>query len=128
MDRMPPPLQPQQPPPARGLPDNPAQGRRPVPNSAATSNGPTPPPPPVPSLRKVPSSTGLSANNAMSPAQVIGLVQDAMRSAIEEESQVAEANAVATGINTGVTVDLSRKNIRELPEEAVDLMKSELQR
>lgn len=64
----------------------------------------------------------------MSPAQVIGLVQDAMRSAIEEESQVAEANAVATGINTGVTVDLSRKNIRELPEEAVDLMKSELQR
>jgi hypothetical protein len=51
-----------------------------------------------------------------------------MRSAIEEESQVAEANAVATGINTGVTVDLSRKNIRELPEEAVDLMKSELQR
>ena len=51
-----------------------------------------------------------------------------MRKAIEEESQVAEANAAVAGINTGVTVDLSRKNIRELPDEAVDLMKTELQR
>lgn len=127
MDRLPPSL-PSQPSMGRGLPDNPAQGRRPVPNSAATSNGPTPLPPPVPNLRSGPSNSGLTVNNAMSQAQVIGLVQDAMRSAIEEESQVAEANAVATGINTGVTVDLSRKSIRELPDEAVDLMKSELQR
>lgn len=126
MDRMAP--QQSQQPLARGLPENPAQGRRPVPNSAATSNGPTPQPPPIPNLRNVPANSSLSISTAILPAQVVGLVQDAMRKAIEEESQVAEANAAVAGINTGVTVDLSRKNIRELPDEAVDLMKTELQR
>lgn len=110
-----------------GLPENPAQGRRPVPNSAATSNGPTPlPPPPVPTLRKAPSSSNLSASNMMTPSQVINLAREAMRTALESESQAADA--VGTGLKTGVTVDLSRKSIQKLPEEVVDILKNELER
>ena len=112
-----------------GLPENPAQGRRPVPNSAATSNGPTPlPPPPVPTLRKAPSSSTLSASNLMPPSQVINLAREAMRNALESETQAAEANAAGAGLKTGVTVDLSRKNIQKLPEEVVDILKNELER
>ena len=51
-----------------------------------------------------------------------------MRSALEDEAQAAEADAVGAGMKTGVTVDLSRKNIQKLPEEVVDIMKNELER
>lgn len=113
----------------RGLPENPSQGRRPVPNSAATSNGPAPTLPPVPSQRGSLASSGSSTNNShMPPAQVISLVSEGMRNALETESQAAEANAVGTAIKPGVTLDLSRKNIQKLPEEVVDLMKHELER
>lgn len=64
----------------------------------------------------------------MSPAQVINLAREAMRSALENESQAAEANAAGTGLKTGVTIDLSRKNIHKLPEEVVDIVKNELER
>lgn len=64
----------------------------------------------------------------MSPAQVIILAREAMRIALEGETQAAEANAVGAGLKTGVTVDLSRKNIQKLPEEVVDILKIELER
>ncbi|KND94041.1 Leucine-rich repeat-containing protein sog2 [Tolypocladium ophioglossoides CBS 100239] len=113
----------------RGLPENPAQGRRPVPNSAAMSNGPPPPPPPVPSLRSASSNATLSASNLTSPSQVITLAREAMRNALEsEKSQAAEAGAVGAGLRSGVTIDLSRKNIQKLPEEVVDIVKNELER
>ncbi|RGP79715.1 hypothetical protein FLONG3_2159 [Fusarium longipes] len=110
----------------RSLPENHTSGRRPVPNSAATSNGP-PPPPPIPNLRSVPSSSSLSSAN-MSAAQVISLAREAMQNAIESESQAAEAGAVSTGLRTGVTIDLSRKGIQKLPDEVVDIVKGELER
>ena len=44
------------------------------------------------------------------------------------ESQAAEASAVSTELKPGVTIDLSRKNIQELPEEVVDIIKNELER
>ncbi|PTD11631.1 Leucine-rich repeat-containing protein sog2 [Fusarium culmorum] len=110
----------------RSLPENHTSGRRPVPNSAATSNGP-PPPPPIPSLRSVPSSSSLSTAG-MSAAQVINLAREAMQNAIESESQAAEAGAVSTGLRTGVTIDLSRKGIQKLPDEVVDIVKGELER
>ncbi|KAM5377378.1 hypothetical protein ACJZ2D_005059 [Fusarium nematophilum] len=127
-DRLPgssigPPSQPAGP---RNLPENHLSGRRPVPNSAATSNGP-PPPPPIPSLRSVPSSSSLSASG-MSSAQVINLAREAMRNALESENKAAEAGAVGTGLKTGVTIDLSRKGIQKLPEEVVDIVKGELER
>lgn len=110
----------------RSLPENHTSGRRPVPNSAATSNGP-PPPPPIPSLRSVPSSSSLSAAG-MSAAQVISLAREAMQNAIETESQAADPGAVGTGLRTGVTIDLSRKGIQKLPDEVVDIVKGELER
>lgn len=117
------------PPNPRGLPENPAQGRRQVPNSAATSNGPKPPPPPpIPNFRMPPAGSSLSASNAASPGQVIALAREAMRYALENESQAADATAVGSGLKTGVTIDLSRKNIKTLPEEVVDILKDELER
>ncbi|KAJ4016608.1 RAM signaling network component [Fusarium irregulare] len=110
----------------RSLPENHTSGRRPVPNSAATSNGP-PLPPPIPNLRSVPSSSSLSTAS-MSAAQVISLAREAMQNAIESESQAAEAGAVGTGLRTGVTIDLSRKGIQKLPDEVVDIVKGELER
>ncbi|KAF7545740.1 hypothetical protein G7046_g9490 [Stylonectria norvegica] len=116
-----------QPPPITGMPDNPSSRRRPIPNSAATSNGP-PPPPPIPNLRSIPSSSSLSTASAMSAAQVINLAREAMRNALENENQAAEAGAVRSGLKPGVTIDLSRKGIQKLPEEVVDIVKNELER
>lgn len=116
----------------RGLPDNPAQGRRPVPNSAATSNGPAPPPsvpvPPVPTNSNAPPNGNLSASRALTSTQVINLTHDAMRTALESEGQAAEVNAAGAGIKSGVTIDLSRKNIHKLPEDVVDIVKDKLER
>ncbi|TQV98011.1 hypothetical protein V2A60_006290 [Cordyceps javanica] len=113
----------------RGLPENPAQGRRPVPNSAAMSNGSTPPPPPpIPTGISAPPNGNLAVSRALTPTQVIGLARDAMRMALESEGQTVEASSVGTGLKSGVTVDLSRKNIQKLPEEVVDIVKDELER
>lgn len=113
----------------RGLPENPAQGRRPVPNSAATSNGTNPPPPPpIPTGTNAPPNGNLSVSRALTPAQVISLAHDAMRTALESEGQTVEASTAGTGLKSGVTVDLSRKNIQKLPEEVVDIVKDELER
>lgn len=115
------------PPNTRSLSENPMAGRRPIPNSAATSNGPTGTPS-LPTLRKAASSTNLSASNGLPPSQVISLARDAMRNALESENQVAEAGAVGASLKPGVTVDLSRKNIQKIPEEVVDILKNELER
>lgn len=63
----------------------------------------------------------------MTPAQVINLAREAMRTALESETQAAEAS-VGAGLKPGVTIDLSRKNIQKLPEEVVDVVKNELER
>lgn len=102
-------------------------GRRPIPNSTATSNGPTPPPP-VPALRKTASSSNLSATNGVTTAQVVSLARDAMRTALENENQVSEAGPVSVSLKPGITIDLSRKHIQTLPEEVVDIVKTELER
>ncbi|KYK61214.1 RAM signaling pathway, SOG2 [Drechmeria coniospora] len=113
----------------RSLPENAALGRRPVPNSAATSNGPSP----ILSHRDAQSNASLSASSAshsIAPSQVIALAREAMQHAIEnEKGQAAEVGAVGTpGLRSGVTIDLSRKNIQRLPEEVVDIVKEELER
>ncbi|KAG5953783.1 hypothetical protein E4U53_002639 [Claviceps sorghi] len=114
----------------RGLPDNPAQGRRPVPNSAATSScPPPPPPPPIPNLRNAASNASLSSSGSLtSSAQVIALAREAMQMALESEGAAADAGAVGTGLTSGVTVDLSRKGIHKLPEEVVVIVKDQLER
>lgn len=113
----------------RGLPDNPAQARRAV--AAAALANPVPPPP-VPSLRDVPSNSSLSASQPTSPGQVLALAREAMRAARENEAKAAEASGVSntlkTGLGYGLTIDLSRKRIQKLPEEIVEIIKDELER
>jgi hypothetical protein len=87
-----------------------------------------PPPPPIPEKFQQ-SGSSLSASGPMSPSQVIALAREAMRTAIRDnESQAAEASGVSTELKPGVTVDLSRRNIQQLPDEVVDIIKNELER
>lgn len=138
---------------ARGIPDTPpppatATMRRPVgtpPNALpnATLAGPVPPVPPLPDLRTVPSASTLSAAALVvpgtptasgppaSPAKVVSLFTDAIQNALEEneaQAQRAEGGATGSELKPGVTIDLSRQGIRELPEEVVDVIKNELER
>lgn len=64
----------------------------------------------------------------MPASQVISLAREAMRQALESENQAADSSTIGTGLKTGVTIDLSRKNIQKLPEEVVDIVKNELER
>ena len=125
----------------RGLPDNPAPGRRPdgaptvTTTPASTAATPTNPPPiplpEIPNTRNGTTGTGLTASPSMTSAQVVSLTREAMRSALEGEktqSVDAAAAAGAAGLKTGITIDLSRKNIQKLPDEVVDIVKSELER
>jgi hypothetical protein len=66
----------------------------------------------------------------MTSAQVISLTREAMRNALEgEKSQAVDAAAAgAAGLKPGITIDLSRKSIQKLPEEVVDIVKTELER
>ncbi len=57
------------------------------------------------------------------------LAREAMNNAIQEnESQAAEASGVSNELKPGITIDLSRKKIQELPDEVVDIFKHELER
>ncbi|KAK6072439.1 RAM signaling pathway protein [Seiridium cupressi] len=110
---------------SRGLPTNPAQGLR----RLQTSISNMPPPPPIPEKFQQSSSSNLSVPSPMSANKVIALAREAMRSAIRDnESQAAEASGVSTELKPGVTIDLSRRNIQELPDEVVDIIKNELER
>lgn len=115
-------------PPSRGLLDASAQARRPLPFPAALPNGHSLPPS-APGLRNISSSSILQASTCTTSSQAIALAREAMRHALEnEQSQAAEAGAVRAGLRSGITVDLSRKNIQTLPEEVVDIVKDELER
>ncbi|KAK0669989.1 RAM signaling pathway protein-domain-containing protein [Cercophora samala] len=110
----------------RGLPDNPAHARRAV--EAAARANPVPPPP-VPSIKDVPSNTNLSASGPISSSQVLALAREAMRAAHENEAKAAAASGVSNTLpKPGLTIDLSRKKIAKLPEEIVDIIKDELER
>ncbi|KAM7192857.1 RAM signaling pathway domain containing protein [Naviculisporaceae sp. PSN 640] len=110
----------------RGLPENPAQGRRAI---AAAGTGPgNPPPPPVPNgLREASAGSGLSASAPLTSNQVLAIAREAMQLAHENEAKNAEGSGV-DNLKPGLTVDLSRKKIQNLPEEVVDIIKDELER
>jgi len=67
----------------------------------------------------------------MTASQVISLAKRSMLIAqMENESQIGEA-AVGTAEFTpapGVTIDWSHRNIEQLPEEVVDIIKNGLER
>ena len=108
--------------PLKGLPENPAQGRRQQRLQPQQI-------PPVPQIRNVPPPIQPVLNPScappMPPNQVVSIVEEAMRSALEQHrSQAGEVSDLVTG----VTVNLSRKNIQKLPDEVVDVIKNELER
>ncbi|KAK8086384.1 RAM signaling pathway protein [Apiospora phragmitis] len=84
-----------------------------------------PPPPPIPPQYHTPNgstsygSGGLTASAPLSAGQVISLAREAMKDALQHnESQAAEASGVSNELKPGVTIDLSRKNIQELPRRS----------
>jgi hypothetical protein len=93
--------------------------RRIVPNPAILHAVPNPPPP-----------VDLPDPNApLSEGQVVALVQDAMKHALEEnQTKAAEASGVSNELKPGVTIDLSHKRIQTFPEEVVDIIKNDLER
>ncbi|KAH6608034.1 hypothetical protein Trco_004347 [Trichoderma cornu-damae] len=111
--------------------NNPSQARRPLLNTTtAPANGQPLPPmmplPPLPNGRNGPPPNGNAPPTPiLTAAQVISLTRDAMRHALENESQAVD---VGPGLKSGVTIDLSRKGIQKLPEEVVDIVKNELER
>lgn len=125
----------------RGLPENPAQGRRGVAGIVAAM-----PLPPMPSFRdnvvvaspnahlrereaSLHSNLTIPATGPQTSAQVIAHTRDAMRLALRErETQGADATGLINDHTPGITIDLSRKNILKLPDEVVDIIKHDLER
>lgn len=119
---------------ARGLPlpSNPAQGVRRL--QTSLSSIPPPPPPPIPekfqsaAMKSNAGHSTLDDGAPLSAKQVVALARDAMKNAIKDNESQAEASAFSTEMKPGVTIDLSQRNIEELPEEVVDIIKTELER
>ncbi|CAI4211858.1 unnamed protein product [Parascedosporium putredinis] len=127
----------------RSLPDLPTQSitmRRPVGAPRTRS------PPPLSTLQclpcpysqdpKGPFESGPLLRFSRSPGahaseQGHRLCEEAMQNALQEneaQAQRAEGGTTNAELKPGVTIDLSRKGIRELPEEVVDVIKHELER
>ncbi|KHN94581.1 RAM signaling pathway, SOG2 [Metarhizium album ARSEF 1941] len=70
-----------------------------------------------------------SSSGPFLPAlQVLAVARKAMRDALLSEALAEQLDRAAVGLHPGVTVDLSRSAIRELPEECVDVLKDKLER
>ncbi|KAI9889880.1 MAG: RAM signaling network component [Vezdaea aestivalis] len=80
-------------------------------------------------VRYAPAQHSGSQQPPISAPQVISLFAEALNSARETTKR---SGAVVDPINgelkAGVTIELSRKNIQRVPEEAIDLMKTDIER
>jgi hypothetical protein len=84
---------------------------------------------PIPTVRHAASSSSLTADVPISANQVVALVQEAMKHALDEnQTKAADASGVSNELKPGVTIDLSHKNIQTFPEEVVDIIKNDLER
>jgi hypothetical protein len=77
------------------------------------------------SLELAPGSVPL---NEAATDEVIAWVRAAIEASHEDARKVDEGPATVELQQTGVTVDLTHKNIVELPEEAIEIMKIEIER
>lgn len=121
------------PPPGRGLPLNPSQTRRVAAPPATAILAPQYPPfserHHQPQISSASSLSATSIPAPLSSNQVINIAREAMNNALmDNESQAAEASGVSNELKPGITIDLSRRNIQELPEGVVDIIKHELER
>lgn len=91
-------------------------------------------PHPIPQHAVSNSSVSVSAEapnpgGSISGSQVVALVQDAMKHALEENhTKAAEASGVSSELKPGVTIDLSHMQIQKFPDEVVDIIKNDLER
>lgn len=103
-----------------------------------SSDNPQPPrPPQMNTVRRIPnpaarngtSGQAVTAQGPISSSQVVVLAREALKHAIEEnQTKAAEASGVSNELKPRVTIDLSHKNIKEFPEEVVDIIKGEIER
>jgi hypothetical protein len=77
------------------------------------------------SLELAPGSVPL---NEAATDEVIAWVRAAIEASHEDARKVDEGPATVELQQTGMTVDLTHKNIVELPEEAIEIMKIEIER
>ena len=63
-----------------------------------------------------------------STEEVISLVKAAIDASHEDARKVEDGPATVELQQNGVTVDLTHKNIVELPEEAIEIMRMEIER
>ncbi len=91
----------------RGLPENPAQGRRVV---AGGSLGQItipvpplpPPPPPVPNIRSTSIGSALAASAPLAASQIMALAREAIRDALRDSNQqVGDAGEVSSELKRG---------------------------
>ena len=93
--------------------------RRIVPGAAMLPTVPN-----LPAPAEVPGS-----DSPLSGSQVVALVQEAMKHALDEnQTKAAEASGVSNELKPGVTIDLSHKQIQKFPEEVIDIIKNDLER
>ncbi|KAK9446333.1 RAM signaling pathway, SOG2 [Metarhizium brunneum] len=82
----------------------------------------------VPGAKDAPLSTNLSSGCCLPAPKVLAIARMAMRDALLSEGSAEQLGDAVVGLHPGVTVDLSRSAIPELPEELVDILKDKLQR
>jgi len=85
--------------------------------------------PPNPTVQHEASNSSLESEIPISTSQVVALVQEAMKHALDENrTKAAEASGVSSELKPGVTIDLSHKQIQKFPEEVIDIIKNDLER
>ncbi|KFG80544.1 hypothetical protein MANI_119668 [Metarhizium anisopliae] len=85
-------------------------------------------PPLVPGAKDAPLSTDLSSGRGLPAPKVLAIARKAMRDALLSEGLAGQLGDEVVGLQSGVTIDLSRSAIPELPEELVDIFKDKLER
>ncbi|EFY96411.1 RAM signaling pathway, SOG2 [Metarhizium robertsii ARSEF 23] len=85
-------------------------------------------PPLAPGAKDAPLSTDLSSGRGLPAPKILAIARKAMRDAILSEGLAGQLGDEVVGLQSGVTIDLSRSAIPELPEELVDIFKDKLER
>lgn len=112
---------------SRSPPNNLAETRCAVTNMTALSNHCLEPPL-APGAKDAPLSTDLSPGRCLPAPKVLAIARKAMRDALLSEGLAGQLGEEVVGLQSGVTIDLSRSAIPELPEELVDIFKDKLER
>jgi hypothetical protein len=64
----------------------------------------------------------------LSPGQVVAIVREARKKALQGDDSRGVADADADGLKPGITLDLIAKNIPTLPDEVVEILRNGVER